>query len=402
MKNEIEKYAEKLGVSPEQAQSDYDEIVTKHNLDVNDENGYKIARSLFRSKFGQQLAVTKKETEGDAKAYDGPTYTKTATGFFYAVEDARDWEAGRRTSLLAEYNRDANACLNSGNVAVALSLTDGRYEVTMLSNEELTMKVMEKIPESAMEIDDDKWLIPVDSRKSWANGQPNKSYGKPLPAESWSRRLFFIGKLNNEGEYGTYQVRMSGEQCKDFSPNTFSWCEFTCVPNSNNASILSARKDGSTVSSLKYLESDEDMITIVQSLLQNSISELKLLESYHTDNSHKQSHERIMITDGNVTGMNLQQTTNGNQTLFLSDLDGEMNWDDDSSNSVACWVPNYIDIDFGIGSNVIVCGRTSQSTDKETGQLRNVSINVLGLYVIDKHGTANVGEQPVEDDFDWF
>ena len=38
MKNEIEKYAEKLGVSPEQAQSDYDEIVTKHNLDVNDEN----------------------------------------------------------------------------------------------------------------------------------------------------------------------------------------------------------------------------------------------------------------------------------------------------------------------------------------------------------------------------
>ena len=35
MKNEIEKYAEKLEVSIEQAQADYDAIVTKHNLDIN-------------------------------------------------------------------------------------------------------------------------------------------------------------------------------------------------------------------------------------------------------------------------------------------------------------------------------------------------------------------------------
>ena len=34
MKNEIEKYAEKLGVSVEQAQADYAEIVAKHNLEL--------------------------------------------------------------------------------------------------------------------------------------------------------------------------------------------------------------------------------------------------------------------------------------------------------------------------------------------------------------------------------
>ena len=113
MKNEIEKYAEKLGVSVEQAQADYDDIIAKHNLDVEDENGFKIARSLFRSKFGQQMAIKKKEADGDTKEHDGTTFTKTATGFFYAVEDARDWEAGRRTNLLAEYARDSNSCLNS-------------------------------------------------------------------------------------------------------------------------------------------------------------------------------------------------------------------------------------------------------------------------------------------------
>ena len=108
-----------------------------------------------------------------------------------------------------------------------------------------------------------------------------------------------------------------------------------------------------------------------------------------------------MITDGNVTGMNLQQTANGNQTLFLSDLNVDYDYDG-SSNAVACCVPSHVDIDFGIGSNVIVCGRTSQGTDKETGELRNVTINVLGLYVIDRHGSAEVVEAPVEDNFDWF
>ena len=194
---------------------------------------------------------------------------------------------------------------------------------------------------------------------------------------------------------------MSGEQCKDFAPKTFNWCSFTCVPNSNNASILSARKDGSTVSSLNYLESDENIIEVLQSVLGERIVELTGLESAHVDNSHKKSDERIMITDGNVTGMNLQQTANGNQTLFLSDLNVDYDYDG-SSNAVACWVPSYVDIDFGIGSNVIVCGRTSQGTDKETGELRNVTINVLGLYVIDRHGSAEVVEAPVEDNFDWF
>ena len=102
MKNEIEKYAEKLSVSVEQAQADYEDIVAKHDLNLEDENEFKIARSLFRSKFSQQMAGKKKEAEGEATEYDGPTYTKTATGFFYAVEGARDWEENRRNNLLAD------------------------------------------------------------------------------------------------------------------------------------------------------------------------------------------------------------------------------------------------------------------------------------------------------------
>ena len=36
MKNEIEKYAEKLGITVEQAQADFDNIVAQHSLDLED------------------------------------------------------------------------------------------------------------------------------------------------------------------------------------------------------------------------------------------------------------------------------------------------------------------------------------------------------------------------------
>ena len=83
------------------------------------------------------------------------------------------------------------------------------------------------------------------------------------------------------------------------------------------------------------------------------------------------------------------------------DLNSDFDYEGEGYSSVPCWVPSYINIDFGIGSNVIVCGRTSQGTDKNTGELRNVTINVLGLYVIDRHGSANVEETEGDNEV-WF
>ena len=71
--------------------------------------------------------------------------------------------------------------------------------------------------------------------------------------------------------------------------------------------------------------------------------------------------------------------------------------ENDGYSSTPCWVPPHIDIDFGIGSHVMILGRTSQSMNQETGQLRQVSINVFGVVVLDKRGNpVNVqdsGEQ---------
>ena len=47
MKNEIAKYAEKTGISVEEAQATFDSLVTEHNLDTNTEQGLLVARSVF-------------------------------------------------------------------------------------------------------------------------------------------------------------------------------------------------------------------------------------------------------------------------------------------------------------------------------------------------------------------
>ena len=397
MKNEIEKYAEIISVSVEEASATFDAIVDNNNLDVNTDEGLRIARSVFRSKFGQARARMKQTEESGDKGteYTGPTFTQKATGLFWAKEDARNWEENRRNTLMADYQRDANNCLNSGDIALAVQLSDGRYEVSRSIDGEL--------PDvSPMQVDDDRWIIPVDNRKAWASGQANPNYGKPLPAEAWSRRLFFVGKVGDSTEYQEYQLRINGEQAKDFDVNTFNWCEFTCVPNSNNPSILSARKDGSTLDSLTYVEGGEDVLEIIQSTLGEKVSALVALDSYHSDNSHKPSHERMVITDGNVANMKLEPTSNGNRILHLSDLNADFDYDGDGYSSVTCWIPKSLDIDFGIGSNVIISGRTSQGTDAD-GVLRNVSVNVLGLYVVDRHGSAGeVYVEPVEDNGDWW
>ena len=391
IRNDIEKYAQILGISIEQANADYTEIVAKHNLDTETEDGLKIARGLLRAKFSQQKAMMKKEAEGETKEYDGPTYTQNVTGFFYAVEDARNWEENRRTRLLAEYNRDAHACLESGEIALAVLLEDNRYEVTKAVNEELDSRVMETIPDSAMQVDDDRWIIPVDNRKAWGDGQPNPNYGKPTPAENWSRRLFLVAKLG-EGEYQKYQLSMKGEHCKDFIPDTFRLCTFDCIPSSNSGSLLHARKDGSTANSLQYLESSEDIVTLIQTVLSHELTPLIMLGNHHSENSHLKAHEKMLITDGNVTNMILQPYSNGNRLIHVSDFNTDADFDNDGHESVSCWIPEHINIDFGIGSEVIICGRTSQGTDKE-GVLRDVSLNVLGLFAIKKFGSADMASE---------
>ena len=106
MNNEIEKYAEIIGVTLEEATAIFNGIVTDNNLDVNTENGLKVARSVFGSKFSQaraRMMNEQKTGETTQEEYTGPTFTKSATGFFWAGDNPSNWEERNRNTLLAEY-----------------------------------------------------------------------------------------------------------------------------------------------------------------------------------------------------------------------------------------------------------------------------------------------------------
>jgi hypothetical protein len=135
---------------------------------------------------------------------------------------------------------------------------------------------------------------------------------------------------------------------------------------------------------------------LMQEHLIDFISPLVALETYHND-APKNS---IVITDGNVSSMNLNRAANGNATIYISDLNADFDYDGDGHSSIPCWVPEHIRIDFGIGSNIIVVGRASQR--EVDGELTNMSVNVSGIYIVDRHGSVSDDAQPTEDGGFWW
>jgi hypothetical protein len=102
--------------------------------------------------------------------------------------------------------------------------------------------------------------------------------------------------------------------------------------------------------------------------------------------------------------MNVSETT-GNRVILLDDLTmfgaGEFNYDEDQPTTVTCWTPERFGIDFGIGSSIVLVGRTSQGTDSETGELRPVSLNVTGILVTERNGNVPEPIVGVEEEDDW-
>ena len=136
---------------------------------------------------------------------------------------------------------------------------------------------------------------------------------------------------------------------------------------------------------------------LVDSLKDNVVS-LVDLDRKHMENLQKPYNQRFIVTDGVVCNMNMTPTSNGNRILNITDLNAEFDYE--GNGVVTCWIPEHMEIDFGIGSSVIVIGNTSQRT--VDGETEPATINASGLYVIERKGSV-VEASPVEEEaYDWF
>jgi hypothetical protein len=402
MKAEIENSAQYIGMSVEEATNKFEEICSENNIETTNP----ISRGLWRNYVAN---VRRTQDSGDSSSSNNDSYYKAAFGFFVSLDAPRDMMAWNRMKAKEEFMRDADNALEQGIVAIASQNALGKWVVSRYHNGEYGEKTVSTLPSGAEEAEDGRFFIPLDNTATYMNGGKNNNYGKPLPAEQMRRSGIFFGSVGTE-EMKPYYFSYKNDAGVQFAPNTFEWVHFLCVANDNGTDIYGAKD--LTLNSLSLnsemnpeneLYRDMSSFDFEDCLRENFSSHLVPLvdmDRAHIERQALPSKERYVITDGTVCNMNMTPTKNGNRIINLTDLNAEMDYDSDSTGITTCWIPEHLTLDFGIGSSVIVIGRTSQRTTDEG--VEPVTINVAGLYCVIRHGSAVEVSVPVEEDFDWF
>jgi hypothetical protein len=399
MKNQIEEGAKVIGLSVEEATNKLEEICSENGIETSNP----IALGLWRN----FVANTRRAQKSGNDTKSNESFYKNAFGFFVSLDAPRDTMNWSRNKAREEFLRDSDNALEKGIVAVATKNALGKWIISRYHKGEYREATRDDLPEGAETLEDERVYIPLDATEVYQNGGKNEDYGKPLPKELFRRTGIFFGQIGN-GEMKPYFFSYKNQGGVDFKPNTFEWCHFLCVLNENGTDIYGATD--LTFSSLTMnaeMDKENDLYRDMSSFdfedcLRNNFDKhlypLVELERAHIELQQLTSKERFVITDGTVCNMNMTPTKNGNRIINLTDLNAEISYDDDAITT--CWIPEHLTLDFGIGSSVIVIGRTSQRTTDEG--VEPITINVAGLYCVIRHGSAVEVAQPVEEDFDWF
>lgn len=398
-REEIDKAASLLGMSSEDAVAKFESICEENGLSPD----APIALGLWRSYAAQQ-----RRAQGTAPKQNNQL-AKKAFGFFISLDAPRDMMSWNRNRAKEEYKRNADAALEKGVIATATRTDDGKWNILRVFKGEYQNRIVNNLPEGAEELDNGETVIPLDATEKYMNGGTNKNFGKPLPKEQYRRTGIFFGRVGDDTENKSYFFSYKNEGCMEFSPKCFEFLHMMVIKNDNgtdiygftdvtkaslimNADLDPENSDYRDVSNFDYTDCLTEWFA-------DKIAPLVDLNSKHINNLTLPSKERYVITDGTVCNMNMTAFANGNRIVNITDLTAEFNYDD-GNNMTTCWVPAHIDIDFGIGSNIIVIGRTSQRNTEEGPE--PVTMNVSGMYVVERCGTPVEIESAEENDFDWF
>ena len=398
MKNEIEKSVQYIDMSLEDAISKFKDICSENGIETTDP----LAKGLWRNYVAQSRRANKPNT-GTASN----SLVKKVFGFFVGLEEPRDMMSWNRNKAKDEYRRDADNALQEGIIANAEETATG-WQITRYFKGEMQQKTVTERPATAEEMDDGVWIIPLDSTERYQNGGENRNFGKPLPLEQFRRTGVFFGSVEG-GEMKKYNFSYKNQGGVNFTPNTYDFVHFVAIPSEDGNNLYGMTE--TTLASLirnaelnpdnsDYRNMDSyDFEECLANNFGSHLTPLVEIDRAHITRQTLPNNERFIITDGTVCNMNMMPTKNGNRILNVTDLNAEFDYDNDN-NMTTCWVPSNIELDFGIGSSVIIVGKTSQRITDEGPE--PVTINVSGLYVTEKRGSPVEVNQPVETDFDWF
>ena len=410
IEKELGSLAKRLGMENDEMNEKYAEIATSNGLDVDDERQSLVALTLTRNYARGRLA--------GAKNTGGGGYGDTGVGYFVAIQPARDVMEWKRKNVLSRFRADENQALQDGLCGLVEVNENGQYVATRVHNDEWETRVIPQIHAAAIEVGENRWIVPLDAVKSWASGDANKNYGKPLPAEEWVVRAHFVGNKIGE-ESGLWVVQLKGDEAKNFSVQTFRPVSLYGIFNEDRQAIYGIR--GKTRASIQYIDTlDEDderwfdvsTLDFEDGLVTNMaeyLADLMELEDYHQQIQQQQGY-RLVVTDGIVTSMNLTvNEKTGNRVMWIEPVDANYGFsDEDIPESTPVWIPSHVDINFGVGSDVIVVGRTNQTQKKDDdgmpidGEFNPVSINLYGVFARTATGAPESITEETADEVDFF
>jgi len=408
VKNNLEKASEVLNWTLEDTTAKLNEICSTNG--INHETEPLLALGVFNTWFVQQKK-RQENPQAETMSNNNSNGPKSVFGFFATMDEPRNFSAYAIDKAVAQYQRDAETTYTVGMVAKAVNADNG-YQLSACIDGDEKIKNISKLPPTAQEVEDGVWIIPLITQKTLWDGKPNGNYGRPIPADNWSMNGNFIGSVNG-GEVRHYSFRARGQTAQTFKPEMFRFMHMVAMNDDEKGMLYAVDRDFQTVLSLEYNddlnENDEKYVNTSSFEIQELVTEhmgkylcpLIGLDRYHAEVQSKQYADRLVLTDGNVMNINPNLTKAGSRTIFISDINADFDYSGELYSSTACWIPQSIEIDFGVGSHVMLLGRTSQRT-MDDGSLSQVSINVVGLYVINRRGSTIDFNDAQEEDFEWF
>lgn len=404
MTKELNGLANKLGISSEEMTTKMNEIAAANGLNMDDEKHLRSALALTRQFVRSSTKTNNNTSRG--------SFGDMAFGFIVGSEPARDIQEWSRKTLLNDYNTNANTVFNEGRVAEVL-LQNDVYEKSQIRNGDVQTRTIPKLPLSAIEVDEGKWIVPLDTVEAYSSGDKNKRFGQPLPAEEWRRRVHFIAKKEG-GEYQYWTLGLKDSLAKEWSVEPFRWFHIHAFFNDERNACYGIKT--STLGSIKYndnLSEEDDMFVgntpsmedMLAENMEGYVADLMEIEDYHQQIMSNPG-MKLCITDGIVSSMNLSvNEKTGNRVIWIEPADGNYGFEEEEiPESTPCWVPSTVDIDFGVGSDVIIIGRTNQSRKKDgdgnvlQDEWNSVSLNVYGILPRIALGVAPEVEESSEDE----
>tara|TARA_R110000737_G_C14595391_1_gene488225 strand:+ start:824 stop:2068 length:1245 start_codon:yes stop_codon:yes gene_type:complete len=386
IEKELSGLAVKLGKTEEEMLAKYNEIAEANGLDLENERNGMVALTLTRN-------FARGSLKGNKSSSKKGGFGNDAFGFIVGSEPSRDVQEWKRKNLVSDYTSNSNTVFNEERCAEVV-LTEAGYEKSQIIDGEVKTKIIPQLPKSSIEVDEDKWIVPIDNIKSFMSGDSNPRYGKPLPQEEFRRRVHLIAKKEG-GEYQYWTFGLKNDLAKEWDIETFRWLHLNALFNDDRNACYGIKVR--TVNSLQYndnLDESDDMfvgtLPSMEDLLVEHmgdwIADLLEIEDYHAQIMSNPG-MKLCITDGIVSSMNLQvNEKTGNRVLWIEPADAAYGFeDDDVPESTPCWIPSNVDIDFGVGSDVIIIGRTNQSPKKDSDgnkiedEMNPVSFNIFGI-----------------------